>query len=44
MEEKVSGHIFLNLVTQLCPNPYDAMLCSLPGSSVHVISQARIPE
>ena len=27
---------------QLCPTPYDPMDCSLPGSSVHGIHQARI--
>ena len=29
-------------VTQLCPNLYNPMDCSLPGSSVHGIFQARI--
>ena len=29
---------------QLCPTLYDPMNCSPPGSSVHVILQARIPE
>ena len=29
-------------VTQLCPTPCDFMDCSLPGSSVHGILQARI--
>ena len=32
------------LVTQSCPTLYDAMDCSLPGSSVHGIVQARILE
>ena len=32
------------LVTQLCPALCDPMDCSLPGSSVHGISQARILE
>ena len=32
------------LVTQLCPNLCDPMDCSLPRSSVHRISQARILE
>ena len=31
-------------VTQLCPTLYDPMDCSLPGSSVHGILQARILE
>ena len=30
-----------HLVSKLCPNPVD---CSLPGSSVHAISQATILE
>ncbi|KAM7225092.1 hypothetical protein CapIbe_023069, partial [Capra ibex] len=29
-------------VTQLCLTLYDPMECSLPGSSVHGIFQARI--
>jgi len=32
------------LVAQLCPIPCDPMYCSLPGSSVHGILQARIQE
>ena len=31
-------------VAQSCPTLCDPMDCSLPGSSVHVISQARILE
>ena len=31
-------------VTQLCLTPCDPMDCSLPGSSVHGIFQARVPE
>ena len=31
-------------VTQLCPTPSNAMDCSLPGSSVHGIFQARVLE
>ena len=31
-------------VTQLCPTLWDAMDCSLSGSSVHGILQARILE
>ena len=31
-------------VTQLCPTPSDPMDCSLPGSSVHEIFQARVLE
>ena len=32
------------LVAQLCPTLYDPVDCSLPGSSVHGILQARIME
>ena len=31
-------------VAQLCPTLFDAMDCSLPGSSVHRILQARTLE
>ena len=31
-------------VTQSCPTPSDLMDCSLPGSSVHGIFQARVLE
>ena len=31
-------------VTQSCPTLSDSMDCSLPGSSVHVIFQARVLE
>ena len=31
-------------VAQLCPIPSDLMDCSLPGSSVHGICQARVLE
>ena len=31
------------LVAKLCPTHCDPMNCSPPGSSVHGISQARIP-
>ena len=31
-------------VTQSCPTPSDPMDCSLPGSSVHGILQARVVE
>ena len=31
-------------VAQLCPTPSDPMECSLPGSSVHGIFQARVLE
>ena len=31
-------------VVQLCPTPSDPMDCSLPGSSVHGIFQARVLE
>ena len=32
------------LVAQLCQTLWDPLVCSLPGSSVHGISQARIVE
>ena len=32
------------LVAQLCPTPSDLMDCSLPGSSVHGIFEARVLE
>ena len=31
-------------VTQSCPTPSDLMDCSLPGSSIHGIFQARVLE
>ena len=31
-------------VTQSCPTPRDPMDCSLPGSSIHRIFQARVLE
>jgi len=31
-------------VTQSCPSPSNPMDCSLPGSSVHGIFQARVVE
>ena len=33
-----------NEVTQLCPTLHDLMDCSLPGSSIHGIFQARVLE
>ena len=33
-----------SLVTKLCPTLCDPMGCSLPGSSIHGVSQARILE
>ena len=37
-------HGFCDKLLQLCPTLYDTMDCSLPGSSVHGIIQARILE
>ena len=34
----------MNEVTQLCPTLCDPMDCSLPGSSIHGIFQARVLE
>ena len=39
-----SAYVVVVLVTQLCPTLCDPMDCSLPGSSVHGILQARILE
>ena len=36
--------LFTVLVTQLCPTRCDPLDCNPPGSSVHRIFQARIPE
>ena len=35
---------YIVLTAQLCPTLCDPMDCSLPGSSIHVILQARILE
>ena len=32
-----------NEVTQLCPTLYDPVDCSLPGSSIHGILEAKVP-
>ena len=40
--ESSNRRCFCCLVTQSCPALYDPMDCSLPDSSVHGISQARI--
>ena len=40
-ESEVAQVIYLK-VTQSCPTPSDPMDCSLPGSSVHGIFQARV--
>ena len=43
----VRKHIFVNrhcVCAQLCPTLCDPVACSLPGSPVHGISQARILE
>ena len=41
--EKVS-RVLISSVAQSCPTPCDLMDCSLPGSSVHGIFQARVLE
>ena len=38
------GCVCVCLVAQSCPTPSDPMDCSLPGSSVHGIFQARVLE
>ena len=40
----VFDYKFLSLVAQSCPTLCDPMDCSLPGSSVHGIFQARVLE
>ena len=42
-ESEVAQVVYLK-VTQSCPTPSDPMDCSLPGSSIHGIFQARILE
>ena len=42
-ESEVSQVVYLK-VTQSCLTPSDPMDCSLPGSSVHGIFQARVLE
>ena len=37
-----AGHISCCLLTKSCPTLFNPLDCSLPGSSVHRISQARI--
>ena len=44
MESHALSHDLCVLVTQLCPTLCDPIDCSLPGSSVHGILQARILE
>ena len=42
--EKYDVCVCVCSVTQLCPSVCDPMDCSLPGSSVHGIYQARLLE
>ena len=42
-ESEVAQVVYLK-VTQSCVTPSDTMDCSLPGSSVHGIFQARVLE
>ena len=42
-ESEVDQVVYLK-VTQSCPTPSDPMDCSLPGSSIHGIFQARVVE
>ena len=44
LQSESAAHIHYCLVTKPCPTLCDPMDCSLPGSSVHGISQARILE
>ena len=42
--ERASTETKVSEVTQLCPTLCDPIDCSLPGSSIHGIFQARVPE
>ena len=42
-ESEVTQVVYLKVI-QSCPTPSDPMDCSLPGSSVHGIFQARVLE
>ena len=42
-ESEVAQFVYLKVI-QSCPTPSDSMDCSLPGSSVHGIFQARVLE
>ena len=42
-ESEVAQVVYLKVI-QSCPTPSDPMDCSLPGSSVHRIFQARVLE
>ena len=42
-ESEVSQVVYLKVI-QSCPTPSDPMDCSLPGSTVHGIFQARVLE
>ena len=42
-ESEVAQVVYLKAI-QSCPTPSDPMDCSLPGSSVHGIFQARVLE
>ena len=43
-EAKKDGSVQFSSVAQLCPTLSDPMDCSLPGSSIHGIFQARVLE
>ena len=40
-ESEVAQVVYLKVI-QSCPTPNDSMDCSLPGSSIHGIVQARV--
>ena len=44
LQIKPSKVVSASVVTQSCPTLSDAMDCSLPGSSIHGIFQARVLE
>ena len=41
---ELTDYIYICLVAKSCSTLCDRLVCSLPGASVHVISQARILE
>ena len=43
-ERERVGFVFFLKIAQLCPTLCDPVDCSLPGSSVHGIFQARVLE
>ena len=44
IDGNVKWYVWVSEVAQSCPTLYDPMDCSLPGSSIHGIFQARVLE